>query len=279
MELIKNLKEITLLKNLFLAIFLSMLLAISAKIKIPFYPVPMTMQTFVVLLIGVLFGWKLGLFTVGLYLLEGKYGSAGLSAASMIPFLGNWVAGKRALLKAKLAGEEMVTLYRGVEGIDDANAMVKNNNIIGNWGKTFDSKKSFGSTTSTRKPLDSVYGKKGFMVSSVPKNVDISKTLFTTWDKKLAKTYTKKGGMILEFEVPKSYINKYGRNPFGSSMSRKGQGWGEEGFKNAIDASYDSVIFTEGLPVDFLKTTHKGIKAPDPVLKYQELKDKILKDR
>ena len=74
MELIKNLKEITLLKNLFLAIFLSILLAISAKINIPFYPVPMTMQTFVVLLIGVLFGWKLGLFTVGLYLLEGILG-------------------------------------------------------------------------------------------------------------------------------------------------------------------------------------------------------------
>ena len=34
----------------------------------------MTMQTFVVLLIGVLFGWKLGLFTVGLYLLEGILG-------------------------------------------------------------------------------------------------------------------------------------------------------------------------------------------------------------
>ena len=74
MELIKNLKEITLLKNLFLAIFLSIILAISAKINIPFYPVPMTMQTFVVLLIGVLFGWKLGLFTVGLYLLEGILG-------------------------------------------------------------------------------------------------------------------------------------------------------------------------------------------------------------
>ena len=70
MELIKNLKEITLLKNLFLAIFGTIILAISAKINIPFYPVPMTMQTFVVLLIGVLFGWKLGLFTVGLYLLK-----------------------------------------------------------------------------------------------------------------------------------------------------------------------------------------------------------------
>ncbi len=74
MELIKNLKEISLLKNLFLAIFATIILAISAKIKIPFYPVPMTMQTFVVLLIGISFGWKLGLFTVGLYLTEGIVG-------------------------------------------------------------------------------------------------------------------------------------------------------------------------------------------------------------
>ena len=74
MELIKNLKEASLVKNLFIAILGSILLAISAKIKIPFYPVPMTMQTFVVLLLGVSFGWKLGLFTVALYLVEGIAG-------------------------------------------------------------------------------------------------------------------------------------------------------------------------------------------------------------
>jgi len=74
MELIKNLKEISLAKNLFLAILGTMLLAISAKIKIPFWPVPMTMQTFVVLLLGIIYGWKLGLFTVSLYLLEGIAG-------------------------------------------------------------------------------------------------------------------------------------------------------------------------------------------------------------
>ena len=74
MELIKNLKEVSLAKNLFLAIVGTILLAISAKIKIPFWPVPMTMQTFVVLLLGVLYGWKLGLFTVSLYLLEGIAG-------------------------------------------------------------------------------------------------------------------------------------------------------------------------------------------------------------
>ena len=74
MELIKNLKEVSLVKNLFLAILGTILLAISAKVKIPFWPIPMTMQTFVVLLLGVVYGWKLGLFTVSLYLLEGIVG-------------------------------------------------------------------------------------------------------------------------------------------------------------------------------------------------------------
>jgi len=59
----------------FLVIFVgSILLAISSKIKIPFYPVPMTMQTFVVLFLGLAFGYKIGLATVSLYLLEGIFG-------------------------------------------------------------------------------------------------------------------------------------------------------------------------------------------------------------
>ena len=52
----------------------SILITISAKIKIPFYPVPMTMQTFVILLIGITLGFKIGLATVTLYLLEGIFG-------------------------------------------------------------------------------------------------------------------------------------------------------------------------------------------------------------
>jgi Uncharacterized conserved protein len=58
-----------------LAILLgSITLTISAKIKIPFYPVPMTMQTFVVLFLGISLGYKIGLATIGLYLLEGIVG-------------------------------------------------------------------------------------------------------------------------------------------------------------------------------------------------------------
>lgn len=52
----------------------SILIAISAKIKIPFYPVPMTMQTFVILFLGVTLGYKMGLATVALYLFEGIMG-------------------------------------------------------------------------------------------------------------------------------------------------------------------------------------------------------------
>ena len=59
----------------FVLIFLgTMALTISAKLKIPFYPVPMTMQTFVVLFLGLAFGYKIGLVTVGVYLLEGIIG-------------------------------------------------------------------------------------------------------------------------------------------------------------------------------------------------------------
>jgi len=59
----------------FILIFLgTMALTISAKLKIPFYPVPMTMQTFVVLFLGLALGQKIGLATVGVYLLEGIIG-------------------------------------------------------------------------------------------------------------------------------------------------------------------------------------------------------------
>ena len=74
MELVKNIKQAKIMKYVFFALLGSILLAISSKIKIPFYPVPMTMQTLVVLLIGVVFGWKLGVATITLYLFEGIVG-------------------------------------------------------------------------------------------------------------------------------------------------------------------------------------------------------------
>ena len=74
MESVKSFKQSKITKYIFIALIGSIALAISSKIKIPFYPVPMTMQTLVVLIIGIAFGWKLGLATVSLYLIEGLIG-------------------------------------------------------------------------------------------------------------------------------------------------------------------------------------------------------------
>ena len=74
MEVIKQNTQTQIIKSLLIIFLGSVILAISAKIKIPFYPVPMTMQTFVVLFLGMSLGYKIGTATVCLYLLEGIFG-------------------------------------------------------------------------------------------------------------------------------------------------------------------------------------------------------------
>jgi len=74
MENIKSFQGQKVVKFLTIIFLGSILLTVSAKFKIPFYPVPMTMQTFVVLFFGLAFGYKIGLSIVGLYLIEGILG-------------------------------------------------------------------------------------------------------------------------------------------------------------------------------------------------------------
>ncbi|HEX5780096.1 MAG TPA: biotin transporter BioY [Xanthobacteraceae bacterium] len=89
------------LRNVLLAIGGSLLLTLSAKINVPFYPVPMTMQTFAVLLIGAAFGWRLGAATVLLYLAQGAFGfpvfagtpEKGLGLAYMMGPTGGYLIG------------------------------------------------------------------------------------------------------------------------------------------------------------------------------------------
>ncbi|MDP9138602.1 MAG: biotin transporter BioY, partial [Pseudomonadota bacterium] len=50
------------------------LVAIAAHIEVPLYPVPMTMQTFAVLVLGMVYGAGLGAATLGLYMLAGLAG-------------------------------------------------------------------------------------------------------------------------------------------------------------------------------------------------------------
>ena len=74
MEIVKSINNQKIIKKISVIIIGTIILTLSAKIKIPFYPVPMTMQTFVVLFLGVSLGYKIALATVSLYLLEGILG-------------------------------------------------------------------------------------------------------------------------------------------------------------------------------------------------------------
>jgi len=90
-----------LLRGLLLAVGGSLLLWASAKVQVPFYPVPMTMQTLVVLAIGMAYGWRLGAATVILYLAEGAMGlpvfsgtpEKGIGVAYMLGGTGGYLIG------------------------------------------------------------------------------------------------------------------------------------------------------------------------------------------
>ncbi len=172
-----------------------------------------------------------------LYALEGEFGEAAWSMAAAIPIVGQMVAGKRALKAAKEAGEEMVTLYRGVpkwfkkrEGtpwgdIDDipwiSGGMVRKGKFVGGgsakqWGDMPIKKTALWVTDS--KEYASRYARE-------------------TFDKQFK---TRKAGRphLLEFEIPKSYFDK-------KSVLLKGT------------TKYKRIIFQEGIPKEFLKKVHK----------------------
>jgi biotin transport system substrate-specific component len=70
-----------------LAVIGSILLTISAKIQVPFWPVPMTMQTFVVLVLGVACGWRLAGATVLLYLGQGALSLPVFAGGGGLPYM------------------------------------------------------------------------------------------------------------------------------------------------------------------------------------------------
>jgi biotin transport system substrate-specific component len=61
-------------RDVLLVVIGTALIAIAAKIKVPFYPVPMTFQTLAIALIAATYGLRLGTLTILAYLLEGALG-------------------------------------------------------------------------------------------------------------------------------------------------------------------------------------------------------------
>lgn len=113
----------------------SVALALSAKVAVPFYPVPLTAQTLVVLLLGTLLGARRGAMAVLAYLIEGACGlpvfagplgglafvtaTKGMTLGYLAGFVGAaWVTGRLAergwdrrtstTVLAMLAGEAVV---------------------------------------------------------------------------------------------------------------------------------------------------------------------------
>ena len=117
-----------------------------------------------------------------LYAVEGEFGSAALSAAAMIPFIGQAVSAKKALKVAKASGEEMVTLYRGV-GRWYPGKMVKKGNFVGG-------DKNFPMNIWATRTKKAAHEYGGY--------VGDGKRIFPE-------------GRTLEFEVPRSFFKKHAK--------------------------------------------------------------------
>ncbi|MEM1398475.1 MAG: biotin transporter BioY [Pseudomonadota bacterium] len=100
----------SLLRSIILVVFGTLLLWVSAKIKVPFYPVQQTMQTFVVLMIAAVYGWRLGVITILAYLAEG---AAGLPVFSGTPERGIGIAYMVGPTAGYLVGFVVATLTVG----------------------------------------------------------------------------------------------------------------------------------------------------------------------
>jgi hypothetical protein len=168
-----------------------------------------------------------------LYAAEGELGKAGLSMAAVIPFIGQAVSAKRALKVAKESGEEMVRLYRGVEKWYPGK-MVKEGKFVGS-GKASTRMGSEGIQemfyTASFKPRAQGYAKRGpfsAYLNDPPENLS---------------------SIVLEFEVPKSYLNKFSVAPGGKL---RGTNLVNEDLGKGAD-----IIFKDGLPKEFLTKVHK----------------------
>lgn len=165
------------------------------------------------------------LIDASLYAMEGEFGSAALSAAAAIPVIGHISStlkgGQKILQEAVDKGDELVTLYRGVDTWYPGK-MVKKGKFVGGSG-----------------PRSRVMGS---YLGEMPQG-----TLWTSSVKQAIRPYTSSGtGPILKFEVPKSYIKKFGIYKPGGNLPQV--------TLDAINrqSKYTVTAFPEGLPKQFL---------------------------
>ena len=156
-----------------------------------------------------------------LYAVEGEFGNAALSAAAMIPFIGQAVSAKKALKIAKESGEKMVTMYRGVPKWFPGE-MVTMWRGVEKWHKGTMVKR--GKFVGGGDYIDPKY-KEGLWITE---HRDMAENIAGV-----------EGSVLLKFEIPKSYIEKHFTNL--TRIAKKKTG-----------------IFHEGLPKEFLTKVYKA---------------------
>ena len=83
----KNQEKFSFITNVFTVIVCSILLILSAKIKVDLYPVPMTLQPLAILMIAMLCGRNISVASVTLYLLQGMLGLPVFAYGGGLPYL------------------------------------------------------------------------------------------------------------------------------------------------------------------------------------------------
>lgn len=123
--------KLSLLAMALLVVGGSIALTISAHVKIPFYPVPVTMQTLVVLLIGMSYGPRLGAVTIAAYLAQGAMGlpvfASGAGLLYMAGPTGGYLAG---FLAASVVMGALAQRGWGKTAASTALAMIIGNLVI-----------------------------------------------------------------------------------------------------------------------------------------------------
>jgi hypothetical protein len=172
-----------------------------------------------------------------LYALEGEFGEAAWSSAAALPVIGQMVSAKKALRFAKEAGEEMVTLYRGIPDWFPGE-MVKEGKFVSPQNLQYYGQKI---------PQPS---KKGIFVGT---SIDVVEGYSRPRGKFNMMTGKRTKPAILEFEVPKSWFDK-------KLEKRKLL---EKYYKETtVEGEVGEYWIDGGIPKEFLKKVHKSIQKP-----------------
>lgn len=170
----------SLVRNALVVIGGSLLLTASAKLEIPFFPVPFTMQTLVVLCLGMVLGARLGAATVIAYLAQGAAGlpvfagtpEKGIGLAYMAGPTGGYLLG--FVLAAALTGW-LATRRWDRTVIGTIAAMVLGNAVIYALGVAW-----LGQVVGWDKPVLS-YGVTPFLLGDLVKILVAAALLPTLW--------------------------------------------------------------------------------------------------